>query len=41
MNRVLMILTSAFFAVALGHTALTTGLAIPELTARAAEIARW
>jgi hypothetical protein len=41
MTRVLMILTAAWFAVVLGHTGLTTSLAISELTARAAELARW
>lgn len=41
MTRALMILTAAWFAVVLGHTGLTTGLALPELTARAAEQARW
>lgn len=41
MTRVLMIMTAAWFAVVFGHTALTTGLLIPELTARASELARW
>lgn len=41
MNRALILAAVAVASFALGHVALTTALAIPELTARAAAEASW
>lgn len=41
MIRALIVLASLWAGAAIGHTALTTALAIPELTARAALEASW
>jgi hypothetical protein len=41
MTRALIIVASLWAGAAIGHTALTTALATTELTARAAEKARW
>lgn len=41
MTRALIIVAALWAGAALGHTVLTTALALPELTARAAAEARW
>lgn len=41
MTRLVMLFAGAWMAVAVGHTVLTAGLALPELSARAATLARW
>lgn len=41
MTRLLLIACMAWTGFVMGHIALSTGLAIPELTARAAKQARW
>lgn len=40
-RRILMFLTSTCFALAFGHTVLTTALALPELITAATAQARW
>lgn len=41
MTRALILIAAVWSAAALGHMALTTSLALPELTARAEQQARW
>ena len=41
MTRALILVAAVWTGLALGHTALTTALSTPDLTARAAEEARW
>jgi hypothetical protein len=41
MSRPLILAAAVCVGLALGHVALTTALALPELTARAAAQARW
>lgn len=41
MIRALTLAAALWAGAAIGHTALTTALALPDLTARASDMARW
>lgn len=41
MSRLALLAAIAWTGIALGHAGLTAALAVPELTARAADQARW